>query len=120
MKSAAAIEALGALAQSSRLAIFKVLVKAGEGEMPAGGIAREIGVPASTLSAHLAVLARAGLVRSRRESRTIFYRANLDAMTALMAFLIEDCCEGRAELCAPLTSIVHRANACCAGAQTEN
>lgn len=120
MKSNADIEALGALAQSSRLAIFKMLVHAGAGEVPAGEIARAIKIPASTLSSHLAILARAGLVRSRRESRTIFYRADLKAMAALMAYLIEDCCEGRAELCTPLTGIVQRANACCVGDQKKN
>lgn len=116
MESTKAIEALGALAQPSRLAIFKLLVRAGEDEIAAGDIARELGAPPSTTSTHLAVLARAGLVQSRRESRTIFYRANLEGMTHLMAFLIEDCCDGHAELCTPLTGIVARA-ACCEGKQ---
>lgn len=71
------------------------------------------------MSTHLAILERAGLIQSRREGRTIYYRANLDGMTALMAFLIEDCCEGRAELCTPLTRIVQRA-ACCDGSQKKN
>ncbi|MGD9967547.1 MAG: ArsR/SmtB family transcription factor [Hyphomonadaceae bacterium] len=112
MRSKQAIDALGALAQESRLAVFKLLVRAGEDETPAGEIARELRVPASTMSTHLAILERAGLIRSRREGRTIYYRADLDGMTDLMAFLIEDCCQGRAELCTPLTGIVQRA-ACC-------
>jgi DNA-binding transcriptional ArsR family regulator len=112
MRSKQAIDALGALAQESRLAVLKLLVRAGEDETPAGEIARELRVPASTMSTHLAILERAGLIRSRREGRTIFYRADLDGMTDLMAFLIEDCCQGRAELCTPLTGIVQRA-ACC-------
>jgi DNA-binding transcriptional ArsR family regulator len=112
MRSKQAIDALGALAQESRLAVFKLLVCAGDEETPAGDIARELRVPASTMSTHLAILERAGLIRSRREGRTIFYRAELDGMADLMTFLIEDCCQGRAELCTPLTSIVQRA-ACC-------
>lgn len=113
MESTKAIDALGALAQASRLEIFKLLIRAGDGEISAGDIARELDLPPSTLSTHLAILARAGLVRSRRESRTIFYSAELETMTSLMAFLIEDCCEGRADLCTPLTGIVQRAAACC-------
>jgi ArsR family transcriptional regulator len=120
MDSTKAINALSALAQPSRLAVFKMLVKAGDTEVPAGDIAREIGVPPSTLSVHLGILARAGLVTSRRESRTIFYRADITGMTALMAFLIEDCCDGRTELCAPLSGIVQRAVACCDGDDSKN
>lgn len=119
MRTKQAIEALSALAQESRLAVFKLLTRAGDGEMPAGEVARELDVPASTMSTHLAILERAGLIQSRRDGRTIFYRANLEGMTDLMAFLIEDCCEGRAELCTPLTSIVQRA-ACCDGPQKKN
>lgn len=118
MESKKAIEALAALAQRSRLAVFKLLVRAGE-EIPAGDIAREVDVPASTMSSHLAILARAGLVKSRRESRTIFYRADLERMTGLMAFLIEDCCNGHTELCTPLTAIVQQA-ACCEGKQKKH
>lgn len=116
MRSKHAIDALGALAQESRLAVFKLLVRSGEDEMPAGEVARELRVPASTMSTHLAILERAGLIRSRREGRTVFYRANLNGMTDLMAFLIEDCCDGRAELCTPLHTIVQQA-ACCEGSQ---
>ncbi|MDX2273957.1 MAG: metalloregulator ArsR/SmtB family transcription factor [Hyphomonadaceae bacterium] len=116
MRSKQAIDALGALAQESRLAVFKLLVRAGEDEMPAGEVARELRVPASTMSTHLAILERAGLIQSRREGRTIFYRADLNGMTDLMTFLIEDCCEGRAELCTPLHTIVQQA-ACCESSQ---
>lgn len=116
MRSEQAIDALSALAQLSRLAVFKLLVRGADEEMPAGEIGRELGVPASTMSTHLAILERAGLIQSRREGRTIFYRANLNGMTELMTFLIEDCCDGRAELCAPLHTIVQRA-ACCERSQ---
>lgn len=119
MRSKKAIDALGALAQESRLSVFKLLVRSGASEIPAGEIARDLGVPASTMSTHLAILERAGLIQSRREGRTIYYRADLDGMTELMAFLIEDCCAGRAELCAPLHQIVQSA-ACCEGAQKKN
>ena len=112
MRSQQAIDALGALAQESRLGVFKLLVRAGASEMPAGEIARDLGVPASTMSTHLAILERAGLIQSRREGRTIYYRADLDGMTDLMAFLIEDCCDGRAE--APLRKLF---SAACEGAQ---
>jgi ArsR family transcriptional regulator, arsenate/arsenite/antimonite-responsive transcriptional repressor len=112
MKSTDAIAALGGLAHPSRLAIFRLLVRAGEGELAAGDIARKAALPPSTLSSHIAILARAGLVRSRRDGRAIFYSVDLERMTALMAFLIDDCCEGRAELCTPLTRIVQRAVSC--------
>jgi DNA-binding transcriptional ArsR family regulator len=120
MDSTNAINALSALAQPSRLAVFKMLVKVGNGEIAAGDIARELGVPPSTLSVHLGILARAGLVTARRESRTIFYRADIAGMTSLMAFLIEDCCDGRTELCTPLSGIVQRAVACCDGDKPKN
>jgi len=70
--------------------------------LPAGEIARLLDVPQNTMSAHLAVLARVGLVRSERRSRTVIYRADLARLQALMLFLVKDCCGGRAELCEPL------------------
>lgn len=96
-----AVRAFGALAQESRLAAFRLLVQAGEPGMAAGEIARALDVPHNTLSTHLAILAQAGIVTSRREGRSIIYRVDFDGTRALLAFLLEDCCQGRPELCSP-------------------
>ncbi len=93
---------LGALSQTTRLDTFRLLVRHEPEGLPAGEVARQLDVPQNTMSAHLAVLARSGLVRSERRSRSIIYRADLDALRGLMLFLVKDCCEGRAELCHPL------------------
>ena len=102
MENNAAIEALGALAQETRLATFRVLVKCEPEGVPAGELARTVGVPQNTMSAHLAILARAGLITGERQSRSIIYRANLATFQALTLFMIQDCCGGSPELCAPL------------------
>ena len=102
MDSNSAVGALGALAQPTRLDTFRLLVRHEPEGLPAGEISRLIGVPQNTMSAHLAILARAGLVRSVRHSRSIIYRASIDDLRALTLFLVKDCCGGRAELCAPL------------------
>jgi DNA-binding transcriptional ArsR family regulator len=94
METSKALAALAALSQQSRLSIFRALVRAGKDGLPAGAIAEAIGAPASTLSFHLKELANAGLVQSRQESRFIYYMADYDAMSALIAFLTEKCCEG--------------------------
>jgi len=91
-----AIRALGALAQEHRLAAFRLLVQAGPEGMPAGAIAERLGVPASSMSFHLAQLANAGLVGQHRESRSIIYAADFAAMNRLMAYLTENCCGGTA------------------------
>jgi DNA-binding transcriptional ArsR family regulator len=96
-----AIEALGALAQETRLAAFRLLVRTGPAGLPAGAIAEALGVPPATLSFHLAHLARAGLVTSARHGRTIVYAADFAGMSALLAYLSEDCCQGRPEFCVP-------------------
>lgn len=96
------IPALAALAQSTRLDTFRLLVRHEPEGLPAGEVARELAVPHNTMSTHLNVLARAGLVMSERRSRSIIYRADLDRLRAMMTFLVRDCCGGRAELCAPL------------------
>jgi ArsR family transcriptional regulator, arsenate/arsenite/antimonite-responsive transcriptional repressor len=88
------IRALAALAQEHRLAAFRLLVQAGEGGMAAGAIAERLGVPASSMSFHLAQLGHAGLVSQRRESRSIIYAANYAAMGGLMNYLTENCCAG--------------------------
>jgi ArsR family transcriptional regulator len=104
MDSDSAISALGALAQGTRLDTFKLLVRHEPEGIAAGEIARQLDVPQNTMSAHLGILARAGLVRSERRSRSIIYRADLDGLRALTLFLVKDCCAGNAELCAPLVA----------------
>ena len=106
MDSIAAISALGSLAQNTRLDVFRLLVRHEPAGLPAGEIARKLEVPQNTMSSHLSTLARAELVSSRRESRLIIYRANLGAMNALMAFMLENCCSG--EDCAPITNQLER------------
>ena len=94
MKPPEAVEALSALAQEHRLALFRLLVQAGEDGMAAGAIARDLGVPNSSLSFHLAQLSRAGLIRQERRSRSLIYRADYAAMNRLVAYLMENCCAG--------------------------
>jgi ArsR family transcriptional regulator len=101
MDSKGAVAALGALAQETRLAIFRHLVTAGEEGASAGAIATELDVPSPTLSFHLKELERAALVSSRRESRLIYYSANYAGMRDLVDFLTEDCCRGNAQVCFP-------------------
>lgn len=99
METKEVLDALSALAQETRLAIFRLLVEAGPEGRPAGQIAEALGVPPATLSFHLAQLSHAGLVRPRRESRSIIYAADFARMNGLVAFLTENCCGGGA--CAP-------------------
>ena len=99
-----AIAALTALAQPTRLEVFRRLVKAYPDALAAGAIARGCKVAHNTMSTHLAVLARARLVSVRRDGRMIFYAADLDGFRALMRFLMHDCCRGRAEICAPVVA----------------
>lgn len=108
--SARAVDALSALAHRHRLGVFRLLVKAGFDGMPAGDVAREIGALPNTLSTHLAILDRAGLIRSRREGRSVIYTANYDGMRELLGFLVADCCGGRPEICEPLAGIAQN---CC-------
>lgn len=110
MESAKAVQKLSALAQDGRLAVFRLLVKAGPEGLAAGEIARKLKTQPNTMSAQLLVLANAGLVRARRDGRSIIYAADFDAMSSLLLFLTEDCCGGRAEICAPLASV---ATGCC-------
>ena len=106
MDMLSATRMLGALAQDTRLSVFRLLVRAGREGTPAGGIARALGVPHNTLSSHLQVLAAAGLVVSRREGRSIRYRVDFEGARALLTFLMEDCCQGRADVCAPAVDTV--------------
>ncbi len=102
METETALLAFAALSQRTRLDAFRLLVRHEPEGLAAGDIARELAVPANTMSAHLAVLARAGLVETERRSRSIIYRASLDRLRQLTVYLVKDCCEGRPELCAPL------------------
>jgi ArsR family transcriptional regulator len=102
MEQTNAILTLSALAQETRLDVFRLLVSREPVGVPAGELARLAKIPQNTMSAHLAVLARAGLVRGERHSRSIIYRVELDRLRALVSFLVEDCCGGRPEVCAPL------------------
>jgi DNA-binding transcriptional ArsR family regulator len=101
METAAALQALGALAQETRLEVFRLLVRTGPSGLPAGTIAERVGVPPATLSFHLKELERAGLLNARRESRQIYYAPDVEGMRDLLAFLTEDCCGGHPEICAP-------------------
>ena len=101
MKTEQVIDALAALAQRSRLAVFRLLVQAGPNGLAAGAIAEKLELPPATLSFHLSHLARAGLVNQRQEGRFVIYSANFDGMNALVGYLTENCCSGAA--CAPAT-----------------
>lgn len=99
-----ALHAFDALSQPTRLAIFRRLVKVGQKGLPAGEIAEAVNGRQNTISSHLAALTRSGLIVSEREGRTIRYSANFKTAGDLVAFLLEDCCDGRPEVCAPLVS----------------
>lgn len=112
MESNLAVTRLSALAQAHRLAIFRLLMRAGPEGLAAGDIARSVGLVPNTLSSHLTILSNAGLISSRRDGRSIIYSADMEGMSGLMLYLIEDCCEGRPEVCLPLADITAKA-ACC-------
>ncbi len=95
MEAKIAVAALGALAQDSRLQVYRLLVQAGTDGVAASQIAERLGVPANTLSFHLKILSHADLVQSRQEGRFIYYSANYEQMNALLGFLTENCCGGR-------------------------
>jgi ArsR family transcriptional regulator, arsenate/arsenite/antimonite-responsive transcriptional repressor len=94
--------ALAALAQSTRLEVFRLLVKHEPEGLAAGDIARSLAIPQNTMSSHLAVLSRAGLVSAQRFGRSIVYRADLACLRTVLVFMLKDCCDGRPEICAPL------------------
>jgi DNA-binding transcriptional ArsR family regulator len=99
LSAAYALAALAALGQPTRLRIFQMLMRAEPDGRLAGTIAEQIGCPHNTLSTHLAILARAGLVRGTRDGRAISYRAAVEGMRALLTYLVDDCCHGHPELC---------------------
>ena len=115
MESEEAILTLSALAQPTRLDVFRLLMEHEPHGLPAGEIARRMAVPHNTMSSHLAVMTRAGLIGAERQSRSIIYRARLGAARALAAFLVKDCCGGRPEICAPL---IAELSPCCPPAMT--
>jgi ArsR family transcriptional regulator, arsenate/arsenite/antimonite-responsive transcriptional repressor len=102
MESEDVILALAALAQSTRLDVFRLLVRHEPEGLAAGEIARSLATPQNTMSSHLAILSRAGLVSAQRFSRSIVYRADLPRLQQVMLFMLRDCCGGRPEICAPL------------------
>lgn len=102
METKAALAQLSALAQDNRLAVFRLLVKAGDDGLAAGDIASALNVPPNTLSAQLIILSQSGPVTGRRRGRSIIYSANFDAISGLIVFLMKDCCEGGADMCAPV------------------
>jgi DNA-binding transcriptional ArsR family regulator len=111
-----AVVALAALAQDTRLSVFRLLMQAGPEGVPAGVIAEKLEVPPATLSFHLKELSRAGLVTSRQESRFIYYSANFEQMAALMSFLTQNCCKGMPREC--LTVLEIAVGSCCGPRQS--
>lgn len=102
MDKSSALDAFAALGQPTRLDAFRLLIKAGEAGLAAGEVSDALGVRQNTMSANLSVLMRAGLIRSRREGRSIRYFADMDGLRGLLAFLMEDCCGGCPDLCRPV------------------
>lgn len=117
MESSAAIEVFAALSQSTRLDTFRLLMEHEPEGLAAGEIARRVQVPQNTMSSHLAILTRAGLIESERHSRSIVYRAVVDRVREIASFLVQDCCGGRPELCEPL---VAEFTPCCPPKETSN
>ena len=102
MDTTGALSGLSALAQDSRLKVFRLLIQCGPEGMAVGDIARKLKVPQNTLSSHLGVLSRASLVKARKESRSVIYSVDLKGTRDLLTFLVKDCCRGRPEVCEPL------------------
>lgn len=117
MDEISAIDALSALAQPTRISVFRELSAAYPDALPAGDIARRCGVPHNTMSSHLAILTRAGLTTASREGRVVRYRASLDRLRDLVAFLARDCCDGHPELC--LTLAADLARSCASRQESE-
>jgi DNA-binding transcriptional ArsR family regulator len=106
MDKKAALAALAALGQETRLEVFRILVKAGAEGLPAGEIAARLGAVQNTMSAHLKILSAAGLIAAERDGRTIRYVADMTGFRDLLAFLMEDCCNGAPELCQPVIEAI--------------
>jgi ArsR family transcriptional regulator, arsenate/arsenite/antimonite-responsive transcriptional repressor len=110
MESEDAILALAALAQATRLDVFRLLAKHEPEGLAAGDIAKALAVPQNTMSSHLAILSRAGLVTAQRFSRSIVYRVDLTRFQTVVLFMLRDCCDGRPEICAP---VIESLTPCC-------
>jgi ArsR family transcriptional regulator len=110
MDESKAIEALAALAHATRLSAFRMLLKAAPNEVSAGDIAGRLNVVQNTMSSHLASLTRTELISARREGRQVLYRAEPAAMRALLAWLMEDCCQGNSDICSPLLELATSKN----------
>lgn len=106
MDKTIALAALAALGQETRLDVFRLLVKAGEAGVPAGEIATRLAAVQNTTSSHLKILSHAGLIRSERDGRIIRYFADMTGVRDLLAYLMEDCCEGAPEVCRPVIEAV--------------
>lgn len=106
MDQESAIEAFAALAHPSRMKVFRLLVTEGPDGLQAGQISKNLRIVTSTLSGHLAVLKRAGLLKASRHQREIHYSVNLNAINDLVGFLLADCCKGRVENCSEILSLL--------------
>jgi DNA-binding transcriptional ArsR family regulator len=112
MNRSQALAGFAALSQETRLAIVRLLVRAGSDGVPAGDVADAVGVSASNVSFHLKELEHSGLIAARREARSIIYTADYEALRGLIAFLMKDCCAGHPEICTPVL-----AETCCTPAK---
>jgi ArsR family transcriptional regulator len=108
-----ALAAFAALGQPTRLAIFQLLMRAEPHGLSAGVLAEKVGCPHNTLSSHISILARSGLVRGARDGRSIIYRADVETIRTLVGFVVDDCCDGHPELC-HLQEAINEANCGCA------
>lgn len=114
MEMTNALTSFQALGQPTRLAVFRMLVQTGPAGMAAGEIARQLDLRANTLSTHLAILQAAGLIQPTRDGRSIVYSADMSALRGLLTWLLQDCCGGSPELCAPVFDrIAHLHPVCC-------
>jgi DNA-binding transcriptional ArsR family regulator len=104
MDKSRALEALAALAHQTRLDVFRLLVQAGPAGLPAGEIAEALEVRQNTMSSHLGILTRAGMITNKREGRVIQYSAHYEGMRELLLYLLEDCCRGDTEICSPIVA----------------
>jgi ArsR family transcriptional regulator len=117
MEPSAALDVFSALSQPTRLEAFRLLVKREPEGLPAGEVSGLLDVPQNTMSSHLAVLERAGLVKSERRGRSIVYRAQVERVRDIASFLVTDCCGGAPELCEPL---VAEFTPCCSPTESSN
>jgi len=113
-----ATAALGALAQETRLAAFRLLVRSGNSGLPAGEIAKSLAIPHNTMSTHLGILCHSGLVHSRRAGRSIIYSVDFGGTRSLLRYLVEDCCLGSPDTCGPILDSV--LTDCCSPVQPED